>query len=50
MEELAEVAAKIVKGVAGLASMVGDGLSAVSGPDGPAQGRQKEDDEAGGER
>ncbi|MER7343643.1 hypothetical protein ABT403_38245 [Streptomyces sp. NPDC000075] len=44
MEEVAYVAAKIVKGIAGLAYMVGDGLLAMTGPDGPVQGRTKKKD------
>ncbi|MFF4494713.1 hypothetical protein [Streptomyces sp. NPDC001546] len=50
MEEVAEVAARIVKGLAGLAYMVGDGLLALGGPDGPIQGRTKKDGEKDGER
>ncbi|MEU8431737.1 hypothetical protein AB0F18_02320 [Streptomyces sp. NPDC029216] len=51
MEEVAYVAAKIVKGLAGLAYMVGDGLLAMSGPDGPVQGsRKKKDEETDKER
>ncbi|MEU6866483.1 hypothetical protein ABZ924_25025 [Streptomyces sp. NPDC046876] len=50
MEELAHVAVKIVKGVAGLAYMVGDGLLAMAGPEGPVHGRTKKDDAPDEER
>ncbi|EFL17830.1 hypothetical protein [Streptomyces sp. C] len=45
MEELAYVATKIVKGMAGLAYLIGDGLSAMTGSEGPVQGGGKKDDE-----
>ncbi|MFD8147956.1 hypothetical protein [Streptomyces sp. NPDC059708] len=50
MEEIAYVATKIVKGIAGLAYMVGDGLLAVTGQEGPVQGRAKKDGEQDEER
>ncbi|MFF2198746.1 hypothetical protein [Streptomyces sp. NPDC058157] len=50
MEEIACVAAKIAKGLAGLAYMVGDGLLAMGGADGPVQGRTKKGGEKDEER
>ncbi|WP_185899704.1 hypothetical protein [Streptomyces sp. WAC07061] len=44
MEELAYVAAKIVKGMAGLAYLIGDGLVALTGSDGQVQRSRKKDD------
>ncbi|GAA3376365.1 MULTISPECIES: hypothetical protein [Streptomyces] len=44
MEELAYVATKIVKGMAGLAYLIGDGLSALTGSEGQFQRSEKKDD------
>lgn len=50
MEEVAHVAVSIVRGIASLAYMVGDGLLALAGPEGPAKERRKQDGEADEER
>ncbi|MGE7390006.1 hypothetical protein ACQKM2_31450 [Streptomyces sp. NPDC004126] len=41
MEELAYVATKFVKGMAGLAYLIGDGLSALTGSEGQFQRSDK---------
>ncbi|GLX22236.1 MULTISPECIES: hypothetical protein [Streptomyces] len=51
MEELAYVAAKIVKGMAGLAYLIGDGLSAMTGSESQVGRRSsKKDDKKDEER
>lgn len=50
MEELAYVAVKVVKGVAGLAYAFGDALAGLSGPDTSKRKPEPAEDEAVGQR